>query len=88
MISKEEKQEIITKFGGDPTNTGSTQAQIALLTARINELQPHFKKNPKDHAGTRGLLKMVGSRRRLLRYLKNNDINSYRAIITELGLRK
>ncbi|MDD3929270.1 MAG: 30S ribosomal protein S15 [Sphaerochaeta sp.] len=88
MISKEQKQEIIAKFGGDEKNTGSTQAQIALLTARINDLQVHFKKNPKDHAGTRGLLLMVGQRRRLLKYLKNNDINAYRALIAELGLRK
>jgi len=88
MISKEEKQEIITKYGGDAANTGSTQAQIALLTARINELQPHFKKNPKDHAGTRGLLQMVGKSRRLLKYLKNNDINAYRSLIAELGIRK
>ncbi|AEV28271.1 ribosomal protein S15 [Sphaerochaeta pleomorpha str. Grapes] len=88
MISKEQKQEIITKFGGDAANTGSTQAQIALLTYRINELQPHFKRNPKDNAGIRGLLKMVGQRRRLLKYLKNNDIEAYRALIAELGLRK
>ncbi len=88
MISKEEKQEIITKFGGDAANTGSTQAQIALLTFRINELQPHFKRNPKDHAGTRGLLQMVGQRRRLLKYLRNNDINAYRTLIAELGIRK
>ncbi len=88
MISKEEKQEIIAKFGGDATNTGSTEAQIALLTFRINELQPHFKRNPKDHAGTRGLLKMVGKRRRLLKYLRNNDIESYRTLIAELGIRK
>ncbi|WP_320130895.1 30S ribosomal protein S15 [uncultured Sphaerochaeta sp.] len=88
MISKEQKQEIITKFGGESTNTGSTQAQIALLTFRINDLQGHFKKNPKDNAGIRGLLKMVGQRRRLLKYLKNNDIAQYRALIAELGLRK
>ncbi|MDD3902519.1 MAG: 30S ribosomal protein S15 [Sphaerochaeta sp.] len=88
MITKEQKQEIIVKFGGDAANTGSTLAQIAMLTARINDLQPHFKKNPKDHAGTRGLLKMVGQRRRLLKYLRNNDINAYRSLIAELGLRK
>ena len=88
MISKEEKQEIIAKYGGDVTNTGSTEAQIALLTARINELQPHFKRNPKDHAGTRGLLQMVGKRRRLLKYLRNNDIDAYRTLIAELGIRK
>ncbi len=88
MISKEEKQEIIAKYGGDVTNTGSTEAQIALLTARINELQPHFKRNPKDHAGTRGLLQMVGKRRRLLKYLRNKDIDAYRTLIAELGIRK
>ncbi|MBI9093321.1 MAG: 30S ribosomal protein S15 [Sphaerochaeta sp.] len=88
MISKEEKQEIIIKYGGDAANTGSTQAQIALLTTRINELQPHFKRNPKDHAGTRGLLQMVGKRRRLLKYLRNNDINAYRSLIADLGIRK
>jgi small subunit ribosomal protein S15 len=88
MISKEQKQEIITKYGGDAKNTGSTQAQIALLTARINDLQIHFKANPKDHAGTRGLLQMVGQRKRLLKYLRNNDIDAYRALIADLGLRK
>lgn len=88
MISKEQKQEIITKYGGDAKNTGSTQAQIALLTARINDLQIHFKANPKDYAGTRGLLQMVGQRRRLLKYLRNNDIDAYRALIADLGLRK
>ena len=88
MISKEEKQQIIAKFGGDEKNTGSTEAQIALLTARINDLQTHFKKNPKDHAGNRGLLKIVGHRRRLLKYLRNKDIDAYRSLISELGLRK
>ncbi len=88
MVTKETKQEIITKFGGDVKNTGSTEVQIALLTARINDLQGHFKANPKDHASNRGLLKMVGQRRRLLKYLKNTDIEKYRALIAELGLRK
>jgi len=88
MITKEQKAEIIAKFGGETTNTGSTQVQVALLTARINDLQGHFKANPKDHAGRRGLLKMVGQRRRLLRYLSNNDINAYRELIKELSLRK
>jgi len=88
MITKEQKAEIIAKFGGGTTNTGSTQVQVALLTARINDLQGHFKANPKDHAGRRGLLKMVGQRRRLLRYLSNNDINAYRELIKELSLRK
>ena len=88
MVTKETKQELIAKFGGDEKNTGSTEVQVALLTARINDLQRHFKENPKDHASNRGLLKMVGQRRRLLRYLKNNDIEKYRALIAELGLRK
>ncbi len=88
MITKEQKQEIITTYGGDAKNTGSTEAQIALLTARINDLQEHFKKNPKDHAGNRGLLQMVGQRRRLLKYLRNKDIEAYRTLIASLGLRK
>ena len=88
MVTKETKQEIITKFGGDEKNTGSTEVQIALLTARINDLQGHFKANPKDHASNRGLLKMVGQRRRLLKYLRNTDIERDRALIAELGLRK
>ncbi|AEC01826.1 30S ribosomal protein S15 [Parasphaerochaeta coccoides] len=88
MISKEQKVELVEKFGGDTANTGSTEVQVALLTARINDLQEHFKANPKDYAGRRGLLKMVGQRRRLLRYLSDNDIEKYRALIRELGLRK
>lgn len=88
MITKEQKDEIIAKFGGDAANTGSTQVQIALLTARINDLQAHFKANPKDHASRRGLLQMVGQRRRLLRYLSNNNLDAYRELIAELGIRK
>ncbi|MGD1823506.1 MAG: 30S ribosomal protein S15 [Pleomorphochaeta sp.] len=88
MITKEQKAEIVAKFGNGETNTGSTQVQIALLTARINDLQAHFKANPKDHASRRGLLQMVGQRRRLLRYLKNKNIDDYRTLIAELGIRK
>ncbi|HZJ87804.1 MAG TPA: 30S ribosomal protein S15 [Sphaerochaeta sp.] len=88
MITKEQKQEIIAKYGGDEKNTGATEVQIALLTARINDLQEHFKRNPKDHAGTRGLMQMVGQRRRLLRYLQKKDLDSYRELIVDLGLRK
>ncbi|MCK9190858.1 MAG: 30S ribosomal protein S15 [Sphaerochaetaceae bacterium] len=88
MLAKEAKEEIIAKFGGSEANTGSTQVQIALLTARINDLQGHFKANPKDHASRRGLLQMVGQRRRLLRYLSKNDIDAYRTLIAELGIRK
>jgi small subunit ribosomal protein S15 len=88
MITKEEKAQIVAKYGNSEGNTGSTQVQIALLTARINDLQGHFKANPKDHASRRGLLQMVGQRRRLLRYLKNKNIDEYRALIVELGIRK
>lgn len=88
MVNKETKKELITKFGGNEKNTGSAEVQIALLTARINDLQKHFKANPKDHSSNRGLLKMVGQRRRLLKYVKNTDINKYRELISELGLRK
>ncbi len=88
MVTKEQKQELIVKFGGNEANTGAAEVQIALLTARINDLQGHFKANPKDHASNRGLLKMVGQRRRLLKYVRNNDIEKYRKLIAELGLRK
>ena len=88
MINNEQKKEIIAKFGGNEANTGDSKVQVALLTARINDLQKHFKANPKDHASRRGLLMMVGQRRRLLKYIKNRDINEYRALIAELGLRK
>lgn len=88
MISSDQKKEIIEKFGSNSANTGDSKVQIALLTARINDLQNHFKANPKDHASRRGLLKLVGQRRRLLRYIKNRDINEYRDLIAKLGLRK
>ena len=88
MITIEQKREIIAKLGGNEANTGDSKVQVALLTARINDLQNHFKANPKDHASRRGLLMMVGQRRRLLKYIKNRDINEYRALIAELGLRK
>ncbi|MBQ0070814.1 MAG: 30S ribosomal protein S15 [Spirochaetales bacterium] len=88
MISAEQKKEIIEKFGGNAANTGDSKVQIALLTARINDLQLHFKDNPKDHASRRGLLKLVGQRRRLLAYVKARDIDEYRALIAELGIRK
>lgn len=88
MVSKEQKAEIVSKFGGNTANTGDSAVQVALLTARINDLQLHFKANPKDHAGKRGLLKLVGQRRRLLKYIKNRNINEYRDLIAKLGLRK
>ena len=88
MISTDQKKEIVIKFGGSETNTGDAKVQVALLTARINDLQGHFKVNPKDHASRRGLLKLVGQRRRLLKYIKNNDVDEYRNLIAELGIRK
>jgi len=87
-FTKELKQEIINEFGANAQDTGSSEVQIALLTARIWELTEHFKVNKKDHASRRGLLKMVGQRRRLLRYLKNNDIDKYRELLVKLNLRK
>lgn len=82
------KQEIITKFKVHENDTGSPEVQIALLTQRINHLTEHFKIHKKDHHSRRGLLKMVGQRRRLLNYLKNKDVARYRSIIEELKLRK
>lgn len=88
MLEKDAKAKIVAEFGGNSANTGDSAVQVALLTARINDLQGHFKANPKDHAGRRGLLKLVGQRRRLLRYIKNRNINEYRELIARLGLRK
>ena len=88
MISKEKKQEIIKAYGRSEGDTGSPEVQIAILTARINELTEHLKENPKDHHSRRGLLKMVGKRRALLEYLKKNDIEGYRNLIARLGIRK
>lgn len=87
-LTKEKTAEIVAKYGKDVKNTGSTEAQIAILTTRINELNGHFKANPKDHHSRRGLLKMVGKRRRLLDYLKDNDIEKYRDLIQDLGIRR
>lgn len=88
MISKEQKREIILKYGGSEKNTGIPEVQIAILTARINELTKHFEEHKKDNHSRRGLIKMVGKRRRLLRYLQNKDIERYRKIVEELNLRK
>ena len=88
MISKEKKQAIMTEYARTPGDTGSPEVQVAILTARINDLQDHFKANPKDHHSRRGLLKMVGQRRNLLAYLKAKDIERYRTLIEQLGLRK
>jgi small subunit ribosomal protein S15 len=88
MLTKEDKQNVVEEFGTNGTDTGSTEVQIALLTKRIEDLMDHFKSNKKDHASRRGLLKMVGSRRKLLKYLKRKDLESYRTLIAKLGLRK
>lgn len=88
MITKEQKQEIIAKYGKDANDTGSPEVQVAILTARIQELTEHLKENPKDHHSRRGMLKMIGQRRGLLSYLKEIDIERYRSLIERLGLRK
>lgn len=88
MITKDKKMEVIEKFKTHPTDTGSPEVQIALLTFRINELNEHLLSHKKDHHSRRGLLKMVGKRRNLLNYLKDNNLEKYRALIVELGLRK
>jgi small subunit ribosomal protein S15 len=88
MISKEKKQAIIAEYGRSEGDTGSPEVQVAILTARIQELTEHLKVNKKDHHSRRGLLKMVGQRRGMLAYLKKTDIERYRTLIAKLGLRK
>ncbi len=87
-MDKVTKQEIIAKYGRSEGDTGSPEVQIALLTGRIVELTAHLKNHPKDHHSRRGLLMLVGHRKNLLNYLKNVDIERYRAIVSSLGLRK
>ena len=88
MISKEKKAAIMNEYARTPGDTGSPEVQVAVLTARIQELTEHLKANPKDHHSRRGMLKMVGARRGLLGYLKKKDIERYRSLIEKLGLRK
>ena len=88
MISKEKKQAIIAEYGRCEGDTGSPEVQVAILTARIQELTEHLQNNHKDHHSRRGLLQMVGQRRGLLDYLKKNDIERYRSLIERLGIRK
>lgn len=88
MLTAEEKKTIIDDFEVHKGDTGSPEVQIALLTRRINELTGHFKAHRKDHCSRRGLLKMVGTRSSLLKYVKNKDVERYRNIISRLGLRK
>ncbi len=87
-MTKEEKQEIIKKFGKSEDDSGKSEVQIALLTKRINDLTDHFNVHKKDHHSRRGLMMMVGKRRRLLDYLTAKDIERYRTIIKELNIRK
>ncbi|HTY02037.1 MAG TPA: 30S ribosomal protein S15 [Bacteroidota bacterium] len=87
-ITKQQKAEIVKKYGKKEHDTGTPEVQIALLTARINDLAPHFEKFTKDHHSRVGLLKMVGKRRRLLDYLQENNIDRYRKIIADLQIRK
>ncbi len=87
-LTQERKQELVTKFGGAPTDTGKAEVQIALMTERINDLNQHLRTHRKDHHSRRGLLMLVGRRRRLLNYLQRSDLERYRALIRELGLRK
>ncbi len=87
-MTKEEKLEIVSKFGKDTNDSGKSEVQIALLTKRINDLTSHFDVHKKDHHSRRGLMMMVGKRRRLLDYLIKKDIARYRAIIKELNIRK
>jgi len=87
-LTKEAKLEIVSKHGASDSDTGSTKVQVALLTQRINDLTEHLRSHPKDHYSRRGLLKLVGRRRRFLNYLQKHDLEGYRALIKELGLRR
>ncbi len=87
-LPKEKKEEIFEEYGGSKTNTGSVEGQIALFTYRIQSLSAHLKTSHKDHASRKALLTLVGKRRRLLNYLSKKDINKYRSLIEQLGIRK
>ena len=87
-LTQEKKQELIQKFGRSDGDTGSAEVQVALLTERINELTDHLRSHTKDHHSRRGLLMLVGKRRRLLRYLERADLDRYRQVVADLGLRR
>jgi len=87
-LAKEAKQELIDKFGTGSSDTGSTRVQVAMLTERINQLTEHLRTHSHDHHSRRGLLKLVGRRRRFLNYMQRTDLEGYRALIKELGLRR
>lgn len=88
MITKDQKQGLISTYGKDGKDTGTPEVQIAIFSTRISELTEHLKLHAKDHSTRRGLLKLVGKRRRLLNYLMDRDIERYRRVIQELGIRK
>lgn len=87
-LTKDRKSELIGKYGRDEGDTGSAEVQIALMTERINELTDHLRSHAKDHHSRRGLLMLVGKRRRMLRYLERTDLDRYRALVGDLGLRR
>jgi small subunit ribosomal protein S15 len=87
-LTKEAKQELIAKHGRSESDTGSTEVQVAMLTRRIEQLTEHLRTHPKDHHSRRGLLKLVGQRRRFLNYMQKHDLEGYRALVKELGLRR
>jgi small subunit ribosomal protein S15 len=87
-LTQERKAELVQRFGGDARDTGNTRVQVALLTERINDLTGHLRTHGKDHHSRRGLLMLVGRRRRLLNYLQRTDLDGYRELIRELGLRR
>lgn len=88
MLENTKKAELVKKFGGNAKNTGSIEVQVALLTERIKSLTPHFEKNKNDHSGMRGLMKLIGQRRSLLKHLSIQDEARYTKLINELGIRK
>ena len=87
-LTADKKREIVAEYGRGDADTGSTEVQVALLTARINELTEHLREHRKDHHSRRGLLMLVGHRRRLLNYMQRSDLDGYRELIKELGLRR
>ena len=87
-LTPEKTQEIVTRFGENDKDTGNTRVQIALLTQRINDLTEHLRAHKKDHASRRGLLMLVGRRRRFLNYMQKTDLDGYRQLVKDLGLRK
>jgi small subunit ribosomal protein S15 len=87
-LTQERKQELVVKFGDTDADTGKTEVQVAMLTERINELTEHLRTHRKDHSSRRGLLMLVGRRRRFLNYLQHEDLERYRTVIRELGLRR